>query len=82
MYTLCKRWNIKPEPITVKNPQANAIVEHLHKLMGDMLRCALSRHHQHDDPAADLLSAAAYGVQATVHGTTNRLALPKRHKLG
>jgi hypothetical protein len=70
MYTLCKRWNIKPEPITVKNPRANAIVERLHKLMANMLCCQLSKQHQHDQPVADMLSAAAYGVRVTVHGTT------------
>jgi len=70
LYALCRRWNIRPEPITVRNPRANAIVERLHRIMGDMLRCALSRRHIKDDPVKDLLSAAAYGIRATVHGTT------------
>jgi transposase InsO family protein len=65
-----RKWYIKPEPITVKNPQANAVVERLHKIMGDMLRVQLVTKHSHDDPLRDLLSAAAYGVRATVHGTT------------
>ena len=29
---------IKPTPTTVKNPQANAILERLHHVLGDMLR--------------------------------------------
>jgi hypothetical protein len=70
MYALCARWHIKPEPITVKNPRANAIVERLHKVMGDMLKCQLAKRHDNDDPVADLLSAAAYGIRNTIHGTT------------
>jgi hypothetical protein len=70
MYTLCKCWNIKAESIAVKNPRANEIVERLHELLADMLRCQLSKRHQHDQPVADMLSVAAYGVRATVHGTT------------
>ena len=70
MYALCARWHIKPEPIAVRNPRANAIVERLHKIMGDMLRCQLAKRHDNDDPVADLLSAAAYGIRSTIHGTT------------
>jgi hypothetical protein len=66
MYTLCKRWNITPEPDTIKNPRVNAIVNPLHKLMGDMLPCALAQRHLHDNPVVDLLLAAAHGVRATV----------------
>ena len=34
---LLQRWmSIRPEPITVKNPRANAVVERLHRAMGDM----------------------------------------------
>ena len=70
LYTLCKRWRIRPEPITVRNPRANAIVERLHKTMADMIRCQLVKRNKNDYPIADILSAAAYGVRATVHGTT------------
>ena len=38
--------------------------------MGDMLRCQLVKKYPTDDPINDILSAAAYGVRATVHGTT------------
>ena len=30
----------------------------------------LTRRHEHDDPVSDMLQAAAYGIHATVHGTT------------
>jgi hypothetical protein len=70
MYALCAQWYIKREPITVKNPRANAIVKILHKVMGGLLRCQLAKRHDKDDAVADLLSAASYGIQSTIHGTT------------
>jgi transposase InsO family protein len=68
--TLARKWHFKPEPITVRNPRANAIVERLHRIMGDMLRVQLTTRHELDDPIREILSAAAYGIRATVHGTT------------
>jgi len=38
--------------------------------MADMLRCSFGRRHDSNDPVADLLAACAYGIRATVHGTT------------
>jgi transposase InsO family protein len=63
-------WFIKPEPITVKNPRANAIVERMHKILGDMLRTQLASRYATENPVEDLLSAAAYALRATVHGVT------------
>lgn len=68
--TCLLNWYIKPEPITVKNPRANAIVERMHQVLGDMLRVQLLSEHKHDDPVADMCSAAAYAIRATVHGVT------------
>ena len=67
---MCTQWYIKPEPITVKNPQANSIVERMHRILGDMLRVQLARTHAHDDPIRDMTSAAAFALRATVHGVT------------
>ena len=69
-HTMCVYWHIKPEPITVKNPRANAIVERMHKVLADMLRVQLTTRHPKEDPIRDLTSAAAYGIRATVHGVT------------
>ena len=63
-------WFIKPEPVTVKNPRANAIVERMHRVLGDMLRCQLANLHPKENVVAELTSAAAFGIRATVHGTT------------
>jgi hypothetical protein len=35
---LCKTYGIKRKPTTIKNPQANAILEHLHQVLAQMLR--------------------------------------------
>jgi hypothetical protein len=70
MHTLHLKWFFKKEPISVQNPQANAIVERLHRMMGDMMRTKLVKHHAHDDPIRDICTAVAYGIRATVHGTT------------
>ena len=42
----------------------------MHQVLGDMLRCQLTKRHDHDDPVVDMLSAAAYAIRATVHGVT------------
>jgi transposase InsO family protein len=63
-------WFIKPEPITVKNPRANAIVERMHKVLGDMLQTQLASRYATENPVEDLLCAAAYALRATVHGVT------------
>ena len=61
-------WHVKPEPITVKNPRANAIVETMHRTLGNMIRAQLYKLHPRDDPIYDLCAAAAYGIRSTVHG--------------
>ena len=64
------RWFVKPEPITAKNPRANAIVERMHKVLGNMLRCQLASKHPKENVVEELMSAAAFGIRATVHGVT------------
>jgi hypothetical protein len=36
--TFCYSYGIKREPTTIKNPQANAICEHVHQVFGTMMR--------------------------------------------
>jgi len=71
---LGRKWHIKVGPITVKNPRANSICERSHFILGDMIRCQIASplvlKHASDDPIQETLSAAAYGIRATVHGTT------------
>jgi hypothetical protein len=35
---LCETYGIKCKPTTIKNPQANAILEHLHQVLAQMMR--------------------------------------------
>jgi hypothetical protein len=37
---LCESYGIKCKPITVKNPQANGVLECVHQVLGQMLRTA------------------------------------------
>ncbi len=37
-HSLCNTYGIKHKPTSVKNPQANAILEHIHAVLGNMLR--------------------------------------------
>ena len=37
---LCDSYGIKCKPTTIKNPQANAILERVHQVLGQMLRTA------------------------------------------
>jgi hypothetical protein len=36
--TLCNSYGIKRKPTTIKNPQANAIYERIHQVLGTMMR--------------------------------------------
>jgi hypothetical protein len=38
--TLCDSYGIKRKPTTIKNPQANAICERVHQVLGTMIRTA------------------------------------------
>ena len=67
-HTMCLTWYINPTPITARNPRANAIIERMHRVLGDMLRVQLASRHEHEDPIKDMTSAAAYAIRATVHG--------------
>ena len=35
---LCDSCGLKHKPTTIKNPQANAILEHIHQVLGEMMR--------------------------------------------
>ena len=63
-------WEITEVPITIRNPRANAIVERMHRVLGDMLRVQLVSQHANDDPVKDMTSAAAFAIRSTVHGVT------------
>lgn len=69
-HTTCLTWYLNPMPITVQNPRANAIVERMHRVMGDMIRVQIASKHELEDVVKEMTSAAAYAIRAMVHSTT------------
>ena len=64
-------YGIKGKPITVRNPQANAIVERVHQVTGNIIRTfELENNYLDDkDPWKGVLSATAFAVRSTFHTT-------------
>jgi hypothetical protein len=62
-------YGIKVKPITVRNPQANAIVERVHQVIGNIIRTfeLESSYLDEDDPFKGILSATAFAVRSTFH---------------
>jgi transposase InsO family protein/exonuclease VII small subunit len=62
---------IKAKPITVRNPQANAIVERIHQVIGNMVRTfeLENNYLDEDDPWKGILSATAFAIRSTYHTT-------------
>ena len=46
---LLKDFSIKPTPTTIKNPQANSILERVHQVLGNMLRTKNLQKYDFDD---------------------------------
>ena len=57
-------YGIKCKPIKVRNPQANAIVEHVHQVIGNMIRKYELEdiYLDENDPWGGILSATAFAV--------------------
>jgi hypothetical protein len=67
------RNGIQPAPITVKNPQANAICERLHSTVGDILRTLLrEKPPQNVVQAYELIDTALASAQFAVRAAVNR----------
>ena len=69
--TLLKDFDIKPKVTSVKNPTANAPVERVHQIIGQMLltKNLGSRIFDHIDPWGDILSSIAWAIRASYHST-------------
>ena len=68
---LCKEFGLKRKPVTVKNPQANAIVERVHQVVGNMLQTFKLESYDFDpkNPWGDLLSGITWAIRSTYHTT-------------
>jgi hypothetical protein len=67
--SLCDTYGIKRKPTSVKNPQANAILEHIHAVLGKMLRTS-KLDMAETVKASDInvfLSDATWAVRSTYH---------------
>jgi hypothetical protein len=66
---LCESYGIKRKPTTVKNPRANGILEHVHQVLGQMLRTAeLDMAHSVTPDDVDVfLDNAAWAIRSNYH---------------
>ncbi|MGH7954385.1 MAG: integrase, partial [Gloeomargaritales cyanobacterium] len=66
---MLESYGVLSKPTTVRNPQANAIVERSHQVIGDMLRTKeLSRVHlPPEHPFDDVIPQIGYALRSTVH---------------
>ncbi len=66
---LCETYGIKHKPTTIKNPQANATLEHLYQVLGQMLRISklnMAKTITPDDVNV-FLDNAAWAICSTYH---------------
>jgi transposase InsO family protein len=66
---LCETYKIKRKPTSVKNPQANAIIERMHAVLGDMLRTSNLDMADTVTPedVDNFLTDAAWAIRSTYH---------------
>jgi hypothetical protein len=67
-------YGIKRKPITTRNPQANAIVERIHQVIGNIVRSfeLQENYLDEEDPWKGILSATAFAVRSTYHTTLQK----------
>lgn len=66
-----EEYGIKAKPITIRNPQANAIIERIHQVVGDMIRTYDTNAIDEDaeNPFEGLTSAICWAIRSTYHTT-------------
>ena len=71
---LINDYGIKRKPISVRNPQANAIVERIHQVIANMIRTfdLENNYLVEDDPWKGILSATAFAVRSAYHTTLKK----------
>jgi hypothetical protein len=68
---ITKDYGIKKKPISVRNPQANAIIERVHQTIGNIVRTfeLEDNYLDEDNPWTGILSATAFAIRSTYHTT-------------
>jgi len=71
---MIKQFGVKKKPITTRNPQANAIVERVHQVIGNMIRTfeLEDNYLDEDDPWKGILAATAFAVCSMYHTTLQK----------
>ncbi len=71
---MLKEYGIKLKPITVRNPQANAICEQLHQVIGNIIQTfeLQTNYLDEDNPWKGVLSATAFAIRCTYHTTLQK----------
>ena len=62
-------YGLKRKPITTRNPQSNAIIERIHKTIGNTIRTFDVSNIVNNDPWSGILAATMFAVRATYHTT-------------
>ena len=67
-------YGITRKPITTRNPQANAIIERVHQVVGNILRTfeLQDNYLDEENPWKGILSATAFAVRSTYHTTLQK----------
>lgn len=71
---IAEDYGIKGKPITVRNPQANAIVERIHQVIANIIRTfeLENNYLDEEDPWKGILSATAFAIRSTLHTTLKK----------
>lgn len=69
-----QRWAIEPHPISIRNPQANAIAERMHQTIGDLLRSLIHTNPPNNVQDAQnlldqIIGTCSHALRTTVHRT-------------
>ena len=67
-----EEFNLRVKGISVRNPQANAVIERLHQTIGNMIKTFQVYNRDdldEEDPWTGILSAVMFAVQSTYHTT-------------
>ena len=60
-------YGIKRKPITTRNPQSIAIIEHIHQTIGNIIRTFDVSNIVNNDPWSGILAAIMFAIRATYH---------------
>ena len=72
--SMIQDYGVKKKPITVRNPQANAVVERIHQTIANIIRTFELQNGWLDEkePWKGILSATAFAVRSTFHSTLQK----------